>query len=73
MYSLKKMRAKEFTVAAEYYAKGNKARATEIIAQYYRLNPRNIELGLIYAQMLTSEGYFDVSKLVLNTIFFKGE
>jgi thioredoxin-like negative regulator of GroEL len=70
-YSLKKMKSNELNLAAEYYAKGYQAKASKIVSQHYRLNPNNIELGLVYAQMLTSEGSFEISKLVLNAIFIR--
>ncbi|MGE6221343.1 hypothetical protein [Nubsella zeaxanthinifaciens] len=68
---LKSRKSKDFILAANYYTNGQKIEATEIVSQHYKMNPNDVQLAVVYAQMLTSDGYFHVSRCVLNSVFSK--
>ena len=68
---LKSRKSKDFILAANYYTNGQKIEATEIVSQHYKMNPNDVQLAVVYAQMLTSDGYFHVSRCVLNSAFSK--
>lgn len=69
--TLRNRKSKDFILAANYYTKGQKIEATEIVSQHYKMNPNDVQLAVVYAQMLTSDGYFHVSRCVLNSVFSK--
>lgn len=71
--SLRNLKSDDLNLAAAYYVKGNHSNAIKIVSRHYRLQPSNIKLGLLYAQMLTLNGYLDTSKSVLNEVFLRAD
>lgn len=70
LYNLK---SKDGALAAACYTKGNESDAVTFVNRQYNTEPDNVELGIVYAQMLTRQGHLGESKLVLSDIHSKAD